>query len=102
MERPAPSTAARAEWRDIVARYQRPSLWRSVMQLSVTLLALGATFPLAIRWFASDSPARTRRAAMLYATNTLGAAAGMSASNPMCAWSAAMPRNSCAVRVAAA
>ena len=46
MERPAgsPSTAARAEWRDIVARYQRPSLWRSVMQLSVTLLALGATF----------------------------------------------------------
>ncbi len=49
--------------------------------LAVTLvllpaLALGATFPLAIRWFASDSPARTRRAAMLYATNTLGAAAG--------------------------
>ena len=42
----------------------------------VPALALGATFPLAIRWFASDSPARTRRAAMLYATNTLGAAAG--------------------------
>ena len=42
----------------------------------VPALALGATFPLAIRWFASDSPARTRRTAMLYATNTLGAAAG--------------------------
>lgn len=42
----------------------------------VPALALGATFPLAIRWFAADSPARTRRTAMLYATNTLGAAAG--------------------------
>ena len=46
MERPAgsSSTAARAEWRDIVARYQRPSVWRSVAQLSVTLLALGGAF----------------------------------------------------------
>ena len=46
MERPtgSPSTAARAEWRDIVAPYQRPSVRRSVTQLSVTLLALGAAF----------------------------------------------------------
>ena len=48
----------------------------AVTLVLVPALALGATFPLAIRWFASDSPARTRRAAMLYATNTLGAAAG--------------------------
>ena len=39
-------------------------------------VALGATFPLAVRWFASDSPARTRLSARLYAANTLGAAAG--------------------------
>lgn len=48
----------------------------AVVLVLVPALALGATFPLAIRWFASDSPARARRAAMLYATNTLGAAAG--------------------------
>lgn len=48
----------------------------AVVLVLVPALALGATFPLAIRWFAADSPARTRRTAMLYATNTLGAAAG--------------------------
>ncbi len=54
-------------------------LVRVTLAVALVLLpavALGATFPLAIRWFASDSPARTRRTAMLYATNTLGAAAG--------------------------
>ena len=39
-------------------------------------VALGATYPLAVRWFASHSRAHTRRSAMLYATNTAGAAAG--------------------------
>ena len=48
----------------------------AVVLVLVPALALGATFPLAIRWFASDSADRTRRTAMLYATNTLGAAAG--------------------------
>ena len=42
----------------------------------VPALALGATFPLAVRWFASHARAHTRRSAMLYATNTAGAAAG--------------------------
>ncbi len=42
----------------------------------VPALALGATFPLAVRWFASDSHRPTRRSAMLYAANTAGAAAG--------------------------
>ena len=54
-------------------------LVRVTIAIALVLLpavALGATFPLAIRWFASDFPARTRRTAMLYATNTLGAAAG--------------------------
>ena len=54
-------------------------LVRVTLAVALVLLpavALGATFPLAIRWFASDSPARTRRTAMLYATNTLGAAGG--------------------------
>ena len=43
-------------------------------------LALGATFPLAVRWFAA-APARSRGAGgVLYAVNTAGAAAGALAS----------------------
>lgn len=42
----------------------------------VPATALGATFPCALRAFADGSPQRTRRSAMLYATNTLGAGAG--------------------------
>ena len=38
--------------------------------------ALGATFPLAIRWFAGDADGHARHSAMLYATNTAGAAVG--------------------------
>ena len=38
------SAPARAEWRDIVAPYQHPSTRRSVVQLSVTLVALFASF----------------------------------------------------------
>ena len=41
---PRPPSAARAEWRDIVARYQQPSLRRSITQLAVTLAALAAAF----------------------------------------------------------
>lgn len=48
----------------------------AVVLVLLPAVALGATFPLAIRWFASESALRTRRAAMLYAANTLGAAAG--------------------------
>jgi omega-6 fatty acid desaturase (delta-12 desaturase) len=39
-----PSAAARAEWRDIVTAYQQPNVRRSVIQLSVTLLALSGAF----------------------------------------------------------
>ncbi|MEP7117373.1 MAG: fused MFS/spermidine synthase, partial [Acidobacteriota bacterium] len=40
-------------------------------------VALGATFPLAVRWFSSDGRGgQTRRSAVLYATNTAGAAVG--------------------------
>ena len=38
--------------------------------------ALGATFPMAIRWFASEGPAPARMSGMLYALNTAGAAVG--------------------------
>lgn len=38
--------------------------------------ALGATFPMAIRWFASDSGQAARRSGTLYALNTAGAAVG--------------------------
>ncbi|MGE3472872.1 MAG: hypothetical protein AB7O28_21150, partial [Vicinamibacterales bacterium] len=48
----------------------------AVVLVMTPATALGATFPLAIRWFASESAGRTRLTAMLYAANTLGAAAG--------------------------
>ncbi len=38
--------------------------------------ALGATFPMAIRWFAAASDDPARRSGTLYALNTVGAAAG--------------------------
>jgi spermidine synthase len=38
--------------------------------------ALGATFPMAIRWFARESPNPARAASVLYVLNTVGAAAG--------------------------
>jgi spermidine synthase len=38
--------------------------------------ALGATFPIAIRWFAGDSANPARRTGWLYAVNTAGAAIG--------------------------
>jgi spermidine synthase len=38
--------------------------------------ALGATFPMAIRWFAAASDEPARRSGTLYALNTVGAAAG--------------------------
>lgn len=52
---------------------------RVLVALTLVLVpatALGATFPLAVRWLASASPAPTRLSAGLYAANTLGAAAG--------------------------
>ena len=39
-------------------------------------LALGATFPMAIRWFARDSDQPARHSSTLYFVNTVGAAAG--------------------------
>lgn len=42
----------------------------------VPAAALGATFPMAIRWFASDSGREARRGGVLYALNTAGAAVG--------------------------
>ena len=48
----------------------------AILLVMTPALALGATFPLAVRWFASGSPDRARRSGVLYAANTLGAAAG--------------------------
>lgn len=57
--------------------------WFAVVRLAVCLFvvlvpaaALGATFPMAIRWFASESGAAARRSGALYALNTAGAAIG--------------------------
>lgn len=48
----------------------------AILLVMTPALALGATFPLAVRWFASGAPDRARRSGVLYAANTLGAAAG--------------------------
>jgi omega-6 fatty acid desaturase (delta-12 desaturase) len=39
-----PTAAPRAEWRELVSRYHTPSRGRSLLQLSVTLVALFGTF----------------------------------------------------------
>ena len=52
---------------------------RLVVCLLVVLIpaaALGATFPMAIRWFASESGRPARQSGLLYALNTAGAALG--------------------------
>ena len=54
-------------------------LVRLVASLALLLLpamALGATFPVAIRWFASQRQQGSRLAGRLYAANTVGAAIG--------------------------
>lgn len=47
-----------------------------LLMVFVPALALGATFPLAIRWFAHESPQPARQGSALYFLNTVGAAAG--------------------------
>lgn len=44
----------------------------------VPAVALGATFPMAVRWDAADDAAPARRTSVLYAVNTAGAALGAS------------------------
>jgi spermidine synthase len=47
-----------------------------IILVLVPATALGATFPLAIRWFASDAVNRAWSTSLLYTLNTIGAAAG--------------------------
>lgn len=48
----------------------------SLIALFIPALAMGATFPLAIRWFTLDASRPGRSAGCLYAANTAGAALG--------------------------
>ena len=47
-----------------------------LLMVFVPAAALGATFPVAIRWFANDAGDPARRTGLLYAMNTTGAAIG--------------------------
>jgi spermidine synthase len=47
-----------------------------LLLFTIPSLAIGATFPLAVRWFVTQPQAIGRLAGSLYAANTLGAAAG--------------------------
>ena len=47
-----------------------------VVMVFVPATALGATFPMAVRWMAERSARPARQAGLLYALNTVGAAAG--------------------------
>jgi len=47
-----------------------------LVMVFIPALALGATFPMAIRWFASESGRPARQSGVLYALNTAGAAVG--------------------------
>src|SRR5207302_6440096 len=60
-----------------------PGVFFAVVRLVFCLIlftspshAIGATFPMAVRWFATRSQAIGRLAGALYASNTIGAAAG--------------------------
>jgi spermidine synthase len=48
----------------------------SLLLLSVPAAAMGATFPIASRWFVTGAGAAAREAGALYAANTVGAALG--------------------------
>lgn len=48
----------------------------SLIALFIPAVAMGATFPLAVRWFALDASSPGRSAGSLYAANTAGAALG--------------------------
>ena len=48
----------------------------SLLLLLLPAMALGATFPVAVRWFAHGTGRGSRRAGQLYAANTIGAAIG--------------------------
>jgi spermidine synthase len=47
-----------------------------LLMVFVPAAALGATFPMAVRWFATDSNHAAQSSGLLYALNTLGAAVG--------------------------
>jgi spermidine synthase len=47
-----------------------------LVMVFVPAIALGATFPMAIRWFAAESKHPARASGTLYAVNTVGAAVG--------------------------
>lgn len=47
-----------------------------LVMVFIPAAALGATFPMAIRWFASESGRPARQSGVLYALNTAGAAVG--------------------------
>src|SRR6476660_2703744 len=51
-------------------------LWSCLILFTVPSLAIGATFPMAIRWFVTRPQAIGRLAGGLYAANTVGAAVG--------------------------
>ena len=51
-------------------------LGASLLLLSVPAAAMGATFPVASRWFVQHACARRARRGRMYAANTIGAAVG--------------------------
>ena len=60
-----------------------PGLWFPIVRVASCFLlvfipafALGATFPMAIRWFSTDGETAARSTGVLYVMNTVGAAAG--------------------------
>ena len=58
------------------ATFTLARLITSLALVFIPAAAMGATFPLAVRWFAGGSTASLREASRLYAWNTIGAAVG--------------------------
>lgn len=79
----APALHALAPWLTRAYADGEGGLWfafvraaTSLLLVSIPAAAMGATFPVAVRWFAGADADAAPRAGVLYAVNTLGAASG--------------------------
>jgi len=70
------SPVLRWAYNDAAALFPLIRILSCVVMVMLPALALGATFPMAIRWFARGSAEPARESSRLYFVNTVGAAVG--------------------------
>src|SRR4030095_14756412 len=70
------SPMLRWAYNDNASLYPLIRIFSCIVMVMLPALALGATFPMAIRWFARGSAEPARESSRLYFVNTVGAAIG--------------------------